>query len=203
MDNWLDLKKQIINYSKKIGIDKIGFTGGEPFSDIEVILQEHQNRGYTSGFEEKDLKLRVDPALSLPGVRSIISVALAYPIRLPDYASDRDQERGLFCRASWGQDYHLVLRDKLTKLEQFIKSKVHWTESLIMVDTGPLSDRAVAYRAGLGWLGKNGSLITEEFGSFIYLGEFLTNLPLEPDPIAKNQCGSCTKCIKACPMDYS
>jgi epoxyqueuosine reductase len=86
-------------------------------------------------------------------------------------------------------------------LEQFIKSIVPWAETLIMVDTGSLSDRAVAFRAGLGWLGKNGSLITEEYGSFVYLGELLTNLPLEPDQTVPNQCGQCTNCLKACPMD--
>ncbi|NLT95236.1 MAG: tRNA epoxyqueuosine(34) reductase QueG [Clostridia bacterium] len=201
MDKWQDIKNQIISYSKDIGIDKIGFTTGEPFWNIEKILREHQSKGYNSGFEEKNLNLRLDPALSLPGVQSIISVALAYPSRLPDCTLDSKKARGLFCRASWGQDYHLVLREKLVKLEQFIKSKEPGAGTLIMVDTGPLSDRAVAYRAGLGWLGKNGSLITEEYGSFVFLGELITTLPLEPDRPVSNQCGQCNRCLKACPMD--
>lgn len=200
LDNFYKVKLKIIAYSKEIGLDKIGFTSGEPFSEIEEILREHQEKGYSSGFEEKDINLRLDPALSLPGVCSIISVAMTYPSQEPNPENNSNKLRGKFCRASWGHDYHKVLKEKLDQLALFIKSLVPGTETLIMVDTGPLSDRAVAARAGLGWIGKNGNLITKEYGSFVYLGEILTNLPLEPDRQVTNECSKCTKCLMACPM---
>ena len=82
-----------------------------------------------------------------------------------------------FCRASWGQDYHLVLRDRLQKLEAYLIEKLPDIEVKSMVDTGELSDRAVSERAGIGWSGKNCSIITPEFGSYVYLGEMITNVP--------------------------
>ncbi|MDN5324151.1 MAG: epoxyqueuosine reductase [Clostridia bacterium] len=198
--NWLKIKSEIVQFSKSLNIDKIGFASAEPFYNIEELLREHRDRGYSSGFEEKDIMLRIDPQLSLPGVRSIIAVALAYPCQEPNNFVLDKEPRGMFCRASWGKDYHLVLREKLSQLANFIKTLVPEAATLAMVDTGPLSDRAVAARAGLGWIGKNGSLITEEYGSFVYLGELLTNLTLEPDHPVKKRCDTCSKCVNLCPM---
>jgi epoxyqueuosine reductase len=111
----------------------------------------------------------------------------------------KGERRGIFCRASWGQDYHHILRDRLRKLEEFIKTKLPEAKLQSMVDTGELSDRAVAERAGIGWSGKNCSIITPEFGSFVYLGEMITNLPFEADKPIEDQCGTCSKCLDACP----
>jgi epoxyqueuosine reductase len=115
--------------------------------------------------------------------------------------STKEERRGIFCRASWGRDYHDVLRDKLQKLEQFIKEKSPDAKTVSMVDTGELSDRAVAERAGIGWSGKNCAIITPEFGSYVYLGEIITTLSLEPDQPITDQCGTCNKCVEACPTD--
>lgn len=96
-----------------------------------------------------------------------------------------------FCRASWGQDYHLVLRDRLQKLEAYLIEKLPDIEVKSMVDTGELSDRAVSERAGIGWSGKNCSIITPEFGSYVYLGEMITNVPFPPDrPIEDPDAGA-------------
>ncbi|MED3090872.1 tRNA epoxyqueuosine(34) reductase QueG, partial [Bacillus toyonensis] len=111
----------------------------------------------------------------------------------------RGERRGIFCRASWGQDYHLVLRDRLQKLEAYLIEKLPDIEVKSMVDTGELSDRAVSERAGIGWSGKNCSIITPEFGSYVYLGEMITNVPFPPDKPIEDQCGGCTKCIDICP----
>ena len=199
-NDWLDIKKRIIDKSKELNIDKIGFTTAEPFNELEEILIEHRESGYSSGFEEADIKFRIHPKLSLPQAQSIISTALAYPTTEPlDVESDTNS-RGKFCRASWGTDYHIVLNQKLALLEEFIKKIVPAAQTLVMVDTGPLSERAVAKRAGLGWIGKNGCLITPEYGSFVFLGEILTSLPLPPDQPLENLCGQCEKCLNACPM---
>jgi epoxyqueuosine reductase len=163
-------------------------------------LIRQQELGYQSGFEEKDIEKRVDPSLIFEEPRSIISIALAYPSKMKSAPrSKRGDRRGIFCRASWGTDYHVVLKDRLDKLEQFIKEKVPDAVCLSMVDTGELVDRAVAERAGIGWSGKNCSIITPEFGSYVYLGEMITNLPLEPDEPMEEQCGECTKCLDVCP----
>lgn len=195
-----ELKLWIQKQAKELGIDRIGFTTADPFVELRERLKEQQERGYASGFEEKDIEKRVDPRRSLPSAKSIISIALSYPHRLSNPPQSKPGAyRGIFCRASWGRDYHHVLREKLTNLAERIQKKVPEAECEIMVDTGALSDRAVAKRAGVGWSGKNTAIITPEFGSWVYLGEMLTNLYLPPDQPLEDACGSCTRCLDACP----
>ncbi|MBM7586316.1 epoxyqueuosine reductase [Bacillus pakistanensis] len=194
------LKNEIIEYSKTIGIDKIGFTTANTFSEMKNLLIRQEMLGYQSGFEEKDIDKRVDPSLIFDQPRSIIAIALAYPSRMENAPrSKKGERRGIFCRASWGQDYHDVLRNRLQKLEEYISSKVPDAKFKSMVDTGELVDRAVAERAGIGWSGKNCAIITPEFGSYVYLGEMITNLPFEPDEPMTDQCGTCNKCVDVCP----
>ncbi|WP_175638179.1 tRNA epoxyqueuosine(34) reductase QueG [Metabacillus schmidteae] len=194
------LKKEVIEYSKQIGIDKIGFTTADMFEELKQRLVTQQELGYQSGFEEPDIEKRVNPIKLLSKASSIISIALAYPSKMKNAPrSTKEDRRGIFCRASWGQDYHDVLRDRLAKLEAFLKEKLPDAQMKSMVDTGELSDRAVAERAGIGWSGKNCSIITPEFGSYIYLGEMITNIPFPPDQPIEDQCGSCTKCLDICP----
>ncbi|MGG2090334.1 tRNA epoxyqueuosine(34) reductase QueG [Priestia aryabhattai] len=198
--NAYQLKEEIISYSKEIGIDKIGFASASLFDELKNRLLAQQELGYASGFEEPDIEKRVDPTLVVPKARSIISIALAYPSKLKDAPkSTKEDRRGIFCRASWGQDYHTVLRDRLQKLEAFIKEKVPAAILQSMVDTGELSDRAVAERAGIGWSGKNCAIITPEFGSYVYLGEMITDIPFPPDKPIEDGCGTCNKCVDACP----
>lgn len=194
------LKQEIIEYSQTIGIDKIGFTTASPFDELKNRLIRQQELNYQSGFEEPDLEKRTNPRLLLEGAASIISIAVAYPSKMQErVTSKKGERRGIFARASWGQDYHIVLRERLKKLEAFIKEKVPEATCKSMVDTGELADRAVAERAGIGWSGKNCAIITPEFGSYVYLGEMITNLPFESDTPMEDQCGSCTKCLEACP----
>src|SRR5690625_560510 len=193
-------KEDIIQYSEKIGIDKIGFTTADPFTELKERLRRQQELEYQSGFEKGTIEERTEPKRLLPGAKSIISIAVAYPSKIKNPPrSTRENRRGIFCRASWGQDYHHVLRDRLEKLREFIKGRYPELESDIMVDTGELSDRAVAERAGVGFSGKNTLLITEEYGSFVYLGEMITNMPFVPDERIEDGCGDCTRCLDACP----
>ncbi|MEJ8548456.1 tRNA epoxyqueuosine(34) reductase QueG [Brevibacillus borstelensis] len=197
---WEDTKQAIIRFAKEIGIDKIGFASADPFLTLKQRLVEHREKGYESGFEEPDLEKRTEPSLILEGARSLISIALAYPSKLTNPPkSEPGAYRGIMCRAAWGTDYHHVLREKLDKLADFIRQLEPHAQIESMVDTGALSDRAVAERAGLGWVGKNCALITPEFGSWVYLGELLTNLPLPPDTPVEEGCGDCNICVEACP----
>ncbi|WP_110113898.1 tRNA epoxyqueuosine(34) reductase QueG [Bacillus sp. CGMCC 1.16541] len=198
--NSQELKEQIIEYSQSIGIDKIGFASASVFEELKGRLLTQQELGYQSGFEESDIEKRTNPELLLPKASTIISIALAYPSKMKDAPkSTREDRRGIFCRASWGQDYHTVLRDRLEKLEAFILNIVPGATVKSMVDTGELSDRAVAQRAGIGWSAKNCSIITPEFGSYVYLGEIITNIALPSDTPMEDRCGSCNKCVEVCP----
>lgn len=195
-----ELKEKVIAYSKKIGIDKIGFTSADPFAELRQRLEQHRELGYESGFEEPDLQKRTEPTKVMPEARSIIAIAIAYPSKMKDPPkSKRDAYRGIICRSSWGEDYHHILRRKLHQLELFLKEQVADVYIESMVDTGELSDRAVAERAGIGWSGKNCAIITPEFGSWVYLGEMLTSIPFEPDTPMTESCGTCNKCVDACP----
>lgn len=195
-----DLKREIIAYSKTIGIDQIGFASADPFTELKEQLRMQAKLGYMSGFEKGTIEERTEPSMHLEGAKSIIAIALAYPSRIIDPPkSTRENRRGIFCRASWGEDYHHVLRRKLHLLADFITEKMPTFRCNIMVDTGELSDGAVAQRAGIGFAGKNTLLITEKFGSWVYLGEMITNLPLPPDSPVDDSCGDCRICVDACP----
>lgn len=196
------LKAAIIDAAKEIGIDKIGFTTAAPFDYLKDSLLEQKAKGHTSGFEHQNIDERLYPDLIFDGPKSIISIALAYPSRLKNpLPQERENRRGAFARASWGIDYHEILRQRMDKLIDFIKKETTTATFKPMVDTGELIDVVAAQRAGLGFIGKNGLLITKEFGSFVYLGEIITNLEFEPDQPLENGCGDCTRCIDACPTD--
>jgi len=194
------LKQEVIEESKRLGIDKIGFTSADPFVELKERLREQESLNYASGFEKGTNEERTEPKVLLKEAKSIISIALAYPSRIEDPPkSTKEDRRGIFSRASWGEDYHHVLRRKLEELMVFIKAQVPDVRYEVMVDTGELVDSAVAERAGIGFTGKNTLLITEEFGSFVYLGEILISIPFTPDEPLQLDCGECRKCIDACP----
>src|SRR5699024_1624265 len=130
------------------------------------------------GFEKGTVEERTTPKLLMSEAESIIAIALSYPTRIKNKLPNKNGERrGRFATASWGTDYHLVLQDRLEKLAQFIQNKIPSFQYKIMVDTGELSDRAVAERTGIGFSGKNTMIIHPELGSYIYLGEMITNIP--------------------------
>lgn len=198
--DWHRLKTDMKEAAAELGIDKIGIASADPFTGLKQILLRHREQGFESGFEEPDLDKRTDPSLSMAEPRSIISIAVAYPSKLPHTPrSEPGAYRGMLSRSAWGEDYHRVLRNRLERLEAWILECVPDARLESMVDTGTLVDRAVAERAGIGWSGKNCSIITPEFGSWVYLGEMITNMPLPPDKPVTESCGDCTICIDACP----
>ena len=195
----MNLKEKIIQLSQEIGISKIGFTTADDFAYLEKSLRAGVEEGRTTGFEHKNIEERLDPKLSLASARTIISIAVAYPRRLPQQPQKTAFRRGKITPNSWGLDYHYILQDKLERLARGIEELTADFEYKGMVDTGALVDTAVARRAGIGFIGKNGLVISKEYGSYMFLGELITNLELEPDQPVDYDCGDCNRCVEACP----
>ena len=195
----MNIKEEIINLAKDIGISKIGFTTADDFDYLEKSLRLAVEEGRNSGFEHKSIEERIKPKLSLASAKTIISIAVAYPHKLKQQPQKTAYKRGKFTPNSWGLDYHYVLQDKLDRLAKGIEELTADFEYKGMVDTGALVDTAVAQRAGIGFIGKNGLVISKEFGSYMFLGELITNLDIEPDQPVDYGCGDCNRCVTACP----
>lgn len=195
-----ELQQEFVAYAHSIGVDKIGFTTAETFMELKNRLKRQQELKFQSGFEEENIELRTEPIRLLDQAESIVSIALAYPSKMPNPpVGKKGARRGMFARASWGVDYHTAVRNRLKLLEEWLVERVPDVKFRSMVDTGELVDRAVAERAGIGWNGKNCSIITPEFGSYVYLGELITNIPFAPSTPIENECGDCTLCLDVCP----
>jgi len=139
---------------------------------------------------------RLDPARSVPGARSVVAVAVNY-FHPAAHASDR--EKGKISRYAWGDDYHTVLGAPLRQLERWLEREFPDCRAKAYVDTGPVLEKAWAQRAGIGWIGKHTNVITRDRGSWVFLGELITTLELEPDVSATDHCGTCMLCLEACP----
>jgi epoxyqueuosine reductase len=150
---------------------------------------------------ERHRPLREDARQLLPGAHSAICVALNYyqEIERAQRALDGSDGRGVFSIYVHGEDYHRVMDRMLADLEGRLRAAFPGVETLACADTKPVSDRALALRAGIAWLGKNTAAITPQYGSWVFLGEILTTLDLTPDPPLDTLCGACTRCIDACP----
>ena len=198
------LKEKIQKKSKELGIDKIGFASAAPFDHLAQGMQESKELGHTTGFEHPILEERIYPEKIFDSPKTIISIALAYPT-LPRQKPERvkGERRGAFARASWGEDYHFILSRRMEALIEYIKSEVNQKDVAFkpMVDTGELIDVRVAERAGIGFVGKNGLLVTKEFGSYVYLGELITNIEFPVDAPVDYGCGDCTRCVDFCPTN--
>ncbi|MCT6816792.1 MAG: tRNA epoxyqueuosine(34) reductase QueG [Lysinibacillus fusiformis] len=195
-----DLQRDFVAYAISIGVDKIGFTTAAPFTELKNRLRRQQELGYQSGFEESDIEKRTEPLQLLNEAESIVSIAVAYPSRMQNAPiGKKGARRGIFCRASWGVDYHTAIRERLKLLSAWLEERVEGVRIESMVDTGALVDRAVAERAGIGWSGKNCSIITPDFGSYVYFVELVTNIPFSPDKPMEDECGECRLCLDVCP----
>jgi epoxyqueuosine reductase len=150
----------------------------------------------------RNIERRLDPRALLPGARSIIVVAMNYYADAEEGpgAPRPGPDRAIFARYARGDDYHDVMAARLKSLLAFLKERAgEAAEGRIYVDAGPILEREVARRAGIGWFGKNTMLINTRRGSYFFLGEIVTNVALEPDEPAVGGCGTCTRCLEACP----
>lgn len=151
----------------------------------------------TMKYMENYFELRVDPTKLVPGAKSVITLLLNY------FPSEKQiPSSPKISKYAYGKDYHEVIREKLNFLLQEIKSNIGDIHGRGFVDSAPVLERSWAQRSGLGWIGKNGNLITRQSGSFFFIATLITDLELDyDDPFAKDYCGTCTRCIEACPTD--
>ena len=144
--------------------------------------------------------LRADPRSLLPEARSVICVGKLYNAPAAGYGALTDPARGWISRYAWGEDYHAVLRRGLRTLLERLRRKVRRDfAARPVVDSAPLLERALARRSGLGWIGRNTCLINQRHGSWFFLGELMVSLEIEPDAPPPDRCGSCMRCVEACP----
>ncbi len=200
-----DLKKHIVEYAKECGFDLVRVTGAEDFSDDRDAALKRIRAGQMDGlpwFTESRVERGTSPQELLPGARSIICLGLSY-LHHEDASGDhpsRQSSGGKVARYAWVKDYHRAMkrrmRDLVRRLEESLELAVaaRW-----YVDDGPMLDRAAAARAGLGWFGKSTNILTPSHGSWIFLGQIITDLDLEADSPLKKTCGACVRCIDDCP----
>jgi epoxyqueuosine reductase len=168
----------------------------EAMAANKVALNRWLQQGHHAEMAWMENPKRQDILQVMPDVRSLICVALNY------YTPHTHVENGAIAKISrygWGRDYHRVLHKKLKQLAQWLEQQGEDISARYYADTGPVQDKVWAQQAGLGWIAKNSNLITREYGSWVFLGEVLTNLDLEPDAPHTAHCGTCTRCIEACP----
>ena len=190
---------QVKQQAKDIGFHLVGIAAVDDHQDQAVAhLQNWLASGYQADMAWMANPKREDIRTYMPEVRSLISVALNY--YTPQQHSE-NPENGKISRYGWGRDYHKVMGKKLKALSNWLRSHDDSIITRYSVDTAPIQDKVWAQRAGLGWIAKNGNLITRKYGSWVFLGEVLTNLELTPDSPHTSHCGTCSRCLDACPTD--
>ncbi len=180
---------------RQLGFDQVGIASVYAPPHL-ASLQKWLGAGYQADMTWMDNPKRQDPSLVLEGVRSVVCVAMNYYTPHPH---SQDPRRARISRYAWGRDYHRVLGRRLKALCQWLSAELPESQSRWYVDTGPVMEKPWAQQAGLGWIGKNSLLLTREWGSWIFLGVVLTTLELTPDRPHTNHCGTCTRCLQACP----
>lgn len=194
------LSREIKQQALKIGFDKVGIVDislhQETQEENRKRLEKWLNQGYNAQMQWMDNPKRKDITLCWEEVKSIICVALNY---YTPYQHSNDPSIAKISRYGWGRDYHRIITKKLKIFAQWLVEQNPQTKVKYYVDTGPIQDKFWAQQAGIGWVAKNANLITRDYGSWVFLGEILTNLPLKSDQPHTNHCGTCTRCITACP----
>ena len=212
----MDPTDAIKRRAREIGFDLVGIAPPAALYDLEF-LTSWVKKGFAGEMRYLADLRREDLRRVLPSVKSVICVGLIYNAPYP-YSMDVDDSapgvkathprneappetssRAWISRYAWGTDYHKVMRGKLEELRTVVENLAANVETRVYVDTGPVAERAFARHSSLGWMGKNTCIINEQNGSWFFLGVILTNLALEPEIPALDRCGSCTRCLEACP----
>ena len=192
--------QQIKQEAIRLGFEACGISKAEQLDEEARKLEAWLLAGKhgTMGWMERNFEKRIDPTKLVEGAKSVISVLHNYyvPTTHPD-----SPNMGKISRYAWGDDYHDVLKEKLFLLFNWIQDHIGSVQGRAFVDSAPVLDKAWAQRSGLGWIGKHSNLINRSMGSFFFIGELIIDLELATDSSTTDHCGTCTRCIDACPTD--
>ncbi|HLJ32052.1 MAG TPA: tRNA epoxyqueuosine(34) reductase QueG [Ktedonobacteraceae bacterium] len=199
----------IKEYAYTLGFDSVRITSADAFPEAERVIKERIAQGLMDGlpwFTTERSEVSCHPDALLPEAQSIITLAMVYLTEQPEQPEQCNDNgpRGRISRYAWGDDYHDIIKARLYQYIEWLRDYARneggdTVETRVFVDTGRMVDRAVAQRAGLGWYGKNTNILTKDWGSWVFLAEIVTNLPLQADTPIKTSCGSCEICLHACP----
>lgn len=183
----------------RLGFDACGISKAELLEEDAARLEQWLNKGYHGAMQymENHFDLRVDPRKLVPGAKSVITL-------IQNYYPAEQQKGGTpnVAKYAWGKDYHYVIKDKLKSLLYTINEQIGEVQGRGFVDSAPVLERSWASRSGLGWVGKNANLLNKKSGSFFFIATIISDLELVPDhPFATDHCGTCTRCLDACPTD--
>lgn len=189
--------RSIRSIAQRLGFDQCGIAQAVRLDEDAKRLEAWLSQGHQGAMQymERHFDLRVDPTLLVPGARSVITLLYNY---FPATAEPNQDVR--ISKYAYGTDYHTVIRKKLKHFLNEIHEEIGEVAGRGFVDSAPVLERSWAKRSGLGWIGKNGNLINKQKGSFLFIATLITDLELEPDaPFPTDHCGTCTRCIDACP----
>ena len=185
--------------ASRTGFDYCGIAKAQRLDDDAVRLERWLHKGMHGAMKymEKHFELRVNPGRLVPGAKSVITLLKNY------YPAQQQKDSDVkISKYAYGKDYHLVIREKMKSFLQSIHDEIGDVHGRGFVDSAPVLERSWSQKSGLGWIGKNGNLLTKESGSFFFIATLITDLELEyDDPYARDLCGTCTRCIDACPTD--
>ncbi|HCJ58512.1 MAG TPA: tRNA epoxyqueuosine(34) reductase QueG [Clostridiaceae bacterium] len=185
------MKEELIRFCNSINIEYVGIAPPGPYYDCEKVWRRQIERGHISGLEEKDFERRIYPSLTLEDVESIIVCLFPY------YTGNA--EGANLSKYAYSIDYHIIVKEKLEAIGRFLDRRIEGFHYKAFVDAGPLSDRYLAYKAGLGFWGINNHIITDKYGSYVFIGYILNNYPFEADRPQGRTCLKCFNCVRSCP----
>jgi len=191
---------RVKNIGKSLGFDFVGISKAVFLETEAPRLEAWLNKNYQGNmaYMANHFDKRLDPRLLVDGATSVISVLYNY---YPEEKLDETDEAIKISKYAYGEDYHLVIRDKLNLFYQLLKDELGEINGRAFVDSAPVMDKVWAAKSGLGWVGKNTNLITKQQGSFFFIAELIVDIELAEDGPIKDYCGTCTRCIDACPTD--
>ena len=195
----LSNKQRIQQEALRLGFMSVGFAKADFLEEDAIRLESFLKNNYHGkmSYLENHFDLRVDPRKLVPNAKSVITLLLNY---YPNENQDINSPK--IAKYAWGMDYHDVIKEKLKALFAYINQHIGQIDGRGFVDSAPVLERTWANKSGLGWIGKNGNLINKQAGSFFFIATLICDLELEPDPTFKtDHCGTCTRCIDACPTD--
>lgn len=195
----LPVKQLIIQKSKELGFFHIGFSKATFLEEEAPRLEQWLSNNYQGemSYMENHFDKRLDPRLLVDDAKTVISLLFNY------YTDQKqtDQEAPKISTYAYGEDYHHVIKDKLKELMAFMQAEIGEVNGRGFVDSAPVMDKAWAKKAGLGWIGKNANLITRQQGSFFFIADLIVDIEIEADGPITDYCGTCTRCIDACPTE--